>query len=102
MQIIKFHFLLVFVVMFVSCLTRGRLGGNIIETYNQFGQRQCLRECAMKTSCLSINYNQEYLICEISFKDKMSSPEEFEINRLGYHYAVKKNTLLVIFLRLDI
>jgi hypothetical protein len=51
------------------------LNGTVFRTITDIGLQQCVRECMLRSHCLSINYNSGQLFCELNWASSTSSTD---------------------------
>lgn len=79
----------------------GRLSGNVLRRLESVGPFTCVRECLLRSSCLSINYNFQNLTCDLNYAKayqnghNLTTDGDFQyLDRTGMHVLVRSEQCL--------
>ena len=66
--------------MYSLFTVNSRFSGFLLEKMSPMGMEMCVKECAKRVSCASLNFHRGRLECELSHSDATANPEEMTSN----------------------
>ena len=66
--------------MYSLFTVNSRFSGFLLEKMSPMGMEMCVKECAKRVSCASLNFHRGRLECELSHSDATANPEGMTSN----------------------